>query len=108
MACHRCLPFFRGCSSSFKWQRSSVNTLKLHRLNRRSHSLNDLDYGRLDSIFTAVDQYMPNSVSIPQVPAISNLARGSSPKILGGYLSVKPRELLASYMGCWQQAADHP
>jgi len=62
----------------------------------------------LDSIFTAVDQYMPNSVSMTPVPAISNHARWSSSEILGGYLSVKPGELLASYLGCWQQAADDP
>lgn len=59
----------------------------------------------LNSILTATEMYRPGSVVTDPVPAVANRAHWSSPQDLGGYLSVKPNELLASYLGTWNLGA---
>jgi tetratricopeptide (TPR) repeat protein len=62
----------------------------------------------LDSIFAVTETYFSEKVRLGAVPVISNRARWSDPTKLGGYLRVKSSEVLASYMGCWQHAAQFP
>lgn len=62
----------------------------------------------LNSIAGILETYMPGKFSILPVPVIFNHANWSDSTKLGGYLSIKPSELLASYFGCWQHAAQYP
>jgi tetratricopeptide (TPR) repeat protein len=66
----------------------------------------------LHSIATAIETYFPGKVSLSCAPAVYNRAQWSNPKKLGGYagrdLTVKPSDLIISYLGCWEQAEQHP
>jgi hypothetical protein len=68
--------------------------------------------GLLDSILQASDLAFSGSVLIRNVPAISNRARWTRPGELGGYAGIDidttARDLLASYLGCWQHAVQYP
>src|SRR5207244_9185865 len=62
----------------------------------------------LDSIIAVSEIHLSEKVVLGAVPVISNRARWSDPTKLGGYLHVKSSEVLASYLGCWQHAAQYP
>jgi tetratricopeptide (TPR) repeat protein len=62
----------------------------------------------LDSIIAVAELHLSEKVVLEKVPVISNRVRWSDPTKLGGYLSVKSSEVLASYLGCWQHAAQYP
>jgi hypothetical protein len=62
----------------------------------------------LDSIIAIAEIHLSEKILVGEVPVISNRARWSDPTKLGGYLRTKTSEVLASYLGCWQHAAQYP
>jgi hypothetical protein len=66
----------------------------------------------LTTVATAIEGSATLALSLSAVPTISNRAQWSSPNKLGGYadrdLTVKLSEIIASYLGCWQNAVEHP
>lgn len=62
----------------------------------------------VSAIASILESYMPGKFSVSTLPVVSNHVRWSDPKKLAGFLSVKLDELLASYLGCWQNVTQYP